>query len=94
MQRTGHRSLTGVRAYKTPSEAMLKDISNVLNPPSFDIKKEVELSPKVNTTSVHSNGVALFGKNLNDDPMSIIAKRFKTSESSGLVFNNCVFNFK
>ena len=37
MQRTGHRSVAGVRAYKVPSEDMLKQVSNCLQPPSNDI---------------------------------------------------------
>jgi len=38
MARTGHRS-TAVRAYKRPSNAQLKDVSNALQPPSHSPKK-------------------------------------------------------
>jgi len=34
MGRTGHRSIESVRKYKRPSSEMLKDISNILEPPS------------------------------------------------------------
>ncbi len=32
MERTGHRSIESVRKYKRPSEEMLRDISNALEP--------------------------------------------------------------
>jgi len=40
MARTGHRSVNSVRKYKRPSEEMMREISNVLEPPT-KIKREM-----------------------------------------------------
>ncbi|XP_045167184.2 uncharacterized protein KIAA1958 homolog [Mercenaria mercenaria] len=86
MKRTGHRSTTGVRKYQKPSPAMLKEISNTLNPPQTTIKAQCETVNEKNAESV-----------LKDNDESVDNKRsdpsFKGLFSGNHSFSGCTFQF-
>ena len=83
MSRTGHRSEMAVRKYKRPSEKILQEVSDVLNPP---VKKEkydaMDVDSDVKCPKVGENPVCT--------PF-----RFKdlTNFQHPSVFNNCTFHF-
>jgi integrase len=54
MDRTGHRSVKGVRAYKRPCDEMLKDVSNVLAPPNKAPKPDDGATSSTSTSSTAS----------------------------------------
>lgn len=51
MSITGHRSINSVRQYKRPSENMLKDISNILEP-QLDTAKRIKSETCTNVSGV------------------------------------------
>jgi integrase len=78
MQRTGHRSIEGVRTYKRPSSEMLREVSSVLDPPSppktlcqATTKSETTIGCKNDASTAHPD----------------------TCLQNRMVFKNCVFNF-
>ena len=83
MQRTGHRSVAGVRAYKVPSEDMLKQVSNCLQPPSNDISPA-----SLNAQSLHATSSRISST---DCASSCLQQ--SNGSYSGPIYNNCVYNF-
>ncbi|XP_060594565.1 uncharacterized protein LOC132748913 [Ruditapes philippinarum] len=85
MDRTGHRSVQGVRKYKRPSCDQLRDISNVL-----DSKKQM-VSSTVTSGELENNSLVDLEKPKKLEMESPIQKIFEKDAKT--FYNNCVFNF-
>ena len=104
MDRSGHRSEKGVRRYKRPSEEMLKDVSNILNPnvkkmaakkTCIDVKKPETVTKRC--ISDKENVIVNIGQDENSS-LSSLGNNCTNSGKSETVngpsgtFKDCVFN--
>lgn len=95
MKRTGHRS-EAVRKYKDCSSAMLKKVSQVLDPPRSSVKRS--LDPENDERSYkhfHGDDLSGFSEPMCKETKNESAKRdpFKDLSSFPAVFNMCNFTF-
>lgn len=87
MHRTGHRSINGVRQYKRESKEQLKDVSNILNPPSNKMKTETDSNLfNIATVSPPCDSVPI--PSFNKENVSV-----PSSSSCNKSYSNCNFTF-
>ncbi|XP_060562763.1 uncharacterized protein LOC132722310 [Ruditapes philippinarum] len=94
MKRTGHRSVAGVRRYNKPSNEMLVDISNKLNPPEWKSTEQVKnetLNKPSTETLLHDATHASDDESKNNQSTAL--KPGNLFGGGQHVYNNCIFKF-
>ena len=87
MQRTGHRSVEGVRAYKRASTAMMYECSKHLDPPS-PAKKVDHDGSSMSSDSVDRSTINK-GINGNINPSRVLQPTLATAQVGRPIFTNC-----
>ena len=93
MDRTGHRSVQGVRKYKRPSSKQLSDISNILNPPKLPKSEQTPTHDVPIHNDVKCGQTSVVGHD-ECSPGSAIptSELFTFGKNPSGQFFNCVFN--
>lgn len=89
MHRTVFRSINGVIKYKRESKEQLKDVSNILNPPSKKMKTETETDSNLfNLATVTPSCDSVPIPSFNKENVSV-----PSSSSGNKSYSNCNFSF-